>query len=94
MVVREHDRERHPSVRAGGIDPTCAVIEDMGGMGMHRLLLNLAARVIIPITAVDDRDEEPCAYIFLPSWQWCSGGCFWSCATATAPAWHPRRGAA
>ncbi|MFE7043124.1 hypothetical protein ACFU9X_27910 [Streptomyces atratus] len=52
------------AMQAGDIDTACAVIEDTG-MEMRRLLLDVAARIFIPITAVDDRDEEPCAHSFL-----------------------------
>ncbi len=52
-------------MRAGDIDPTCAVMRDTGGMEMRRQLLNLAAHIIIPISAVDDCDEESCAHFFL-----------------------------
>ncbi|MFD5752215.1 hypothetical protein [Streptomyces sp. NPDC127033] len=52
-------------LQAGDIDTACAVIEDTGGVEMRRLLLDVAARIFIPVTAVDDRDEEPCAHSFL-----------------------------
>ncbi|MEV7077845.1 hypothetical protein AB0N88_04710 [Streptomyces sp. NPDC093516] len=32
---------------------------------LHRLLLDVAARVLVPVTAVDDCDREPCAHSFL-----------------------------
>ncbi|MFE4310451.1 hypothetical protein ACFRR6_30895 [Streptomyces sp. NPDC056891] len=52
------------AMQAGDIDTACAVIEDTG-MEMRQLLLDVAARIFIPITAVDDRDGEPCAHSFL-----------------------------
>ncbi|MFD9601816.1 hypothetical protein [Streptomyces sp. NPDC059970] len=52
------------AMQAGGIDTACAVIEDTG-MEMRRLLLDVAARIFIPITAVDDCDGGPCAHSFL-----------------------------
>ncbi|MEU2228518.1 hypothetical protein [Streptomyces sp. NPDC018347] len=40
-----------------------------GGVGgadqLRRLLLHVAARVFIPVTAADQCDGEPCAYLFL-----------------------------
>ncbi|MCZ9342897.1 hypothetical protein NGM37_34580, partial [Streptomyces sp. TRM76130] len=53
------------ALQAGDIDTACVVIEDTGGKEMRRLLLDVAARIFIPITAVDDCDEEPCAHSFL-----------------------------
>ncbi|MGW2089472.1 hypothetical protein [Streptomyces sp. NPDC001880] len=53
------------ALQAGDIDTACAVIEETGGTEMRRLLLDVAARIFIPITAVDDCDGEPCAYSFL-----------------------------
>ncbi|MGA5558943.1 hypothetical protein [Streptomyces lavendulocolor] len=50
--------------QAGDIDTACAVADDTGPE-LHRLLLDVAARVIIPITAVDDHDGEPCEHSFL-----------------------------
>ncbi|GHB30980.1 hypothetical protein [Streptomyces chryseus] len=51
--------------QADDIGTACAVIEDTGGTEMRRLLLDVAARIFIPITAVDDCDGEPCAHSFL-----------------------------
>ncbi|WDM14585.1 hypothetical protein J3S85_25520 [Streptomyces lavenduligriseus] len=45
------------------------------GPGLRRLLLDVAARIVIPVTAVDDCEGEPCVHSFL----------------ATAPAWASRR---
>ncbi|MFE4337385.1 hypothetical protein ACFRQM_51355 [Streptomyces sp. NPDC056831] len=53
------------ALQADDIDTACAVIEETGGMEMRRLLLDVAARIFIPITAVDDCDKEPCAHSFL-----------------------------
>ncbi|MFF8387316.1 hypothetical protein ACF053_27250 [Streptomyces kanasensis] len=44
---------------------TACVVADYTGPELHRLLLGVAARVTIPITAVDDHDGEPCAHSFL-----------------------------
>ncbi|MFJ3164196.1 hypothetical protein [Streptomyces kanasensis] len=52
------------ALQADDIDTACAVA-DYTGPELHRLLLDVAARVIIPITAVDDHDGEPCAHSFL-----------------------------
>ncbi|QNT98434.1 hypothetical protein HEP81_08208 (plasmid) [Streptomyces griseofuscus] len=50
--------------QAGDIDTAGAVADEMGPE-LHRLLLDVAARVFIPVTAVDDCDGEPCAHSFL-----------------------------
>ncbi|MFF1481433.1 hypothetical protein ACFVYD_28445 [Streptomyces sp. NPDC058301] len=50
--------------QARDIDTAGAVADDMGP-DLHRLLLDVAARVFIPVTAVDDCDGEPCAHSFL-----------------------------
>ncbi|GAB3949517.1 hypothetical protein GCM10028832_01710 [Streptomyces sparsus] len=52
------------AMQADDIDMACAVADDTGPE-LHRLLLDVAARVIIPVTAVDDCDGEPCAHSFL-----------------------------
>jgi hypothetical protein len=52
------------ALQARDVDTACVVIEDTG-MRMRRLLLDVAARVIIPITALDDRDRELCAHSFV-----------------------------
>ncbi|WP_460074125.1 hypothetical protein [Streptomyces sp. YKOK-I1] len=52
------------AMQASDIDTACVVADDTGPE-LHRLLLDVAARVFIPITAVDDHDEEPCAHSFL-----------------------------
>ncbi|EYT77946.1 hypothetical protein CF54_40055 [Streptomyces sp. Tu 6176] len=52
------------AMQAGDIDSACTVADDTGPE-LHRLLLDVAARVFIPITAVDDHDGEPCAHSFL-----------------------------
>ncbi|MFE7620517.1 hypothetical protein [Streptomyces sp. NPDC057496] len=49
----------------GDIDIATAVADDAGPEQLHRLLVDVAARVFIPVTAVDDHDEEPCAHSFL-----------------------------
>ncbi|WP_329028085.1 hypothetical protein [Streptomyces sp. NBC_00690] len=52
------------ALQADDIDTACAVA-DATGPELHRLLLDVAARVIIPVTAADDHDGEPCAHSFL-----------------------------
>ncbi|MFZ4176698.1 hypothetical protein ACOZCI_20725 [Streptomyces griseoincarnatus] len=52
------------ALQASDIDTACAVA-DCTGPELHRLLLDVAARVFIPVTAVDDHDGEPCAHSFL-----------------------------
>jgi len=52
------------ALQADDIDTACAVADDTGPE-LHRLLLDVAARVIIPITAVDDHGGEPCEHSFL-----------------------------
>ncbi|GGZ18121.1 hypothetical protein [Streptomyces nitrosporeus] len=49
---------------ADDIDAAAAVA-DHTNPKLHQLLLNVAGRVILPITAVDDYYEEPCAHSFL-----------------------------
>ena len=53
------------ALQAGDIDTACAVADDTGPEQLHRLLLDVAARVFIPVTAADDHDGEPCAHSFL-----------------------------
>ncbi|MER7692671.1 hypothetical protein [Streptomyces sp. NPDC097610] len=50
---------------ARDIDTADAVADDIGPEKLHRLLVDVAARVFIPITAEDDHDGEPCAHSFL-----------------------------
>ncbi|MCY0921108.1 hypothetical protein OS965_23465 [Streptomyces sp. H27-G5] len=50
---------------ARDIDTAGAVADDIGPEKLYRLLLDVAARVFIPITAMDDHDGEPCAHSFL-----------------------------
>ncbi|MEU1669389.1 hypothetical protein ABZ547_38615 [Streptomyces sparsogenes] len=52
------------SLQAGDID-TAGAVADHTGSDLHRLLLDVAARVFIPVTAVDDCDGEPCTHSFL-----------------------------
>ncbi|WP_030705596.1 MULTISPECIES: hypothetical protein [unclassified Streptomyces] len=52
------------AMQAGDIDTACAVIDGMGPEAL-RMLLDVAARIVIPITAVDDHDGELCAHSFL-----------------------------
>ncbi|CAL9327300.1 hypothetical protein [Streptomyces sp. SudanB182_2057] len=52
------------ALQAGDIDTACAVANDTGPE-LRRLLLDVAARIVIPVTAVDDCDGEPCAHSFL-----------------------------
>ncbi|GGU67750.1 hypothetical protein [Streptomyces daghestanicus] len=51
------------ALQADDIDTACAVADDTGPE-LHQLL-DVAARVTIPITAVDDCDGEPCTHSFL-----------------------------
>ncbi|MFK4024673.1 hypothetical protein [Streptomyces sp. SM1] len=52
------------AIHAADIDTACAIADDTGPE-LHRLLLDVAARVFIPVTAADDHDGEPCAHSFL-----------------------------
>ncbi|MEI7029632.1 hypothetical protein [Streptomyces pratensis] len=52
------------ALQADDIDTACAVADDTGPE-LLRLLLDVAARVFIPITAADDCGGEPCAHSFL-----------------------------
>lgn len=52
------------ALQADDINTACAVA-DYTGPELHRLLLDVAARVIIPITALDDNDGRPCEHSFL-----------------------------
>ncbi|MET9774552.1 hypothetical protein ABZ023_09780 [Streptomyces sp. NPDC006367] len=52
------------ALQADDIDTACAVADDTGPE-LRRLLLDVAARIFIPVTAVDDCDGEPCAHSFL-----------------------------
>ncbi|MGW0552573.1 hypothetical protein [Streptomyces altiplanensis] len=54
------------ALQADDIDTACAVAEETDGASLHRMLLEVAARIIIPITATDeDCDGAPCAHSFL-----------------------------
>lgn len=54
------------ALQANDADIAVAVaVADNTGPELHRMLLDVAARVIIPITAVDDHDGKPCAHSFL-----------------------------
>ncbi|MEU1921016.1 hypothetical protein AB0H23_35330 [Streptomyces albogriseolus] len=52
------------ALQADDIDTPGAVADDTGPE-LHRLLLDVAACVFIPVTAVDNCDGEPCAHSFL-----------------------------
>ncbi|MGW2892311.1 hypothetical protein ACWDDN_44855 [Streptomyces griseoruber] len=52
------------ALQANDIDAAGAVAYDIGPE-MRRLLLDVAARIFIPVTAVDDCDGEPCPHSFL-----------------------------
>ncbi|MFL4910830.1 hypothetical protein ACJ6WF_49030 [Streptomyces sp. MMS24-I2-30] len=52
------------ALQANHIDAAGAVANDIGPE-MRRLLLDVAARIFIPVTAVDDCDGEPCPHSFL-----------------------------
>ncbi len=66
------------ALQAEDIDTACAVIDGMGPEVL-RMLLDVAARIVIPITAVDDHDGELCAHSFLAE---ALGFCWNSSATA------------
>ncbi|MFJ3278466.1 hypothetical protein [Streptomyces halstedii] len=44
---------------------TASAVADIGPEKLYRMLLDVAARVFVPITAPDDHDGEPCAHSFL-----------------------------
>ncbi len=52
------------AIHAADIDTACAIADDTGPE-LHRLLLDVAARVFTAVTAADDHDGEPCAHSFL-----------------------------
>jgi hypothetical protein len=52
------------ALQADDIETACAVVDGMGPEVL-KMLLDIAARVFIPVTAVDDHDGEPCAHSFL-----------------------------
>ncbi|MER5886942.1 hypothetical protein ABT160_24225 [Streptomyces sp. NPDC001941] len=52
------------SLQADDINAACAIAGEAGAE-LHRLLLDVAARVVIPVTAVDQHDGEPCTHSFL-----------------------------
>ncbi|MFJ6994480.1 hypothetical protein [Streptomyces sp. NPDC003090] len=52
------------AIHAADIDTACAIADDTGPE-LHRLLLDVAARVFIPVTAAGDHDGEPCEHSFL-----------------------------
>ncbi|MFJ5212860.1 hypothetical protein [Streptomyces nigra] len=49
----------------GDIDTASAIADNTGPEQLHRLLVDVAARVFIPVTAADNHDGEPCAHSFL-----------------------------
>ncbi|MGC5041050.1 hypothetical protein ACLQ2C_36545 [Streptomyces sp. DT73] len=51
--------------QAGDVDTVGAIANLCDDADLRRLLLEVAARIIIPVTAVDDRDGEPCTHAFL-----------------------------
>ncbi|WP_411575220.1 hypothetical protein [Streptomyces fradiae] len=53
------------AIHAADIDTAGAVADDIGPEQLCRMLVDVAARVFIPITAEDDHDGEPCAHSFL-----------------------------
>ncbi len=53
------------AIHAADIDTAGAIADDTGPEQLHRLLLDVAARVFIPVTAADDHDGEPCEHSFL-----------------------------
>ncbi|MFF3505674.1 hypothetical protein [Streptomyces sp. NPDC003247] len=52
------------ALQARDIDTAGAVANNIGPE-LRELLLDVAARIFIPVTAVDDCDGEPCAHSFL-----------------------------
>ncbi|MGW8065977.1 hypothetical protein ACVV2G_27815 [Streptomyces ziwulingensis] len=52
------------AIHAADIDTAGAVADEVGPE-LHRMLLDVAARVSIPVTAADDHDGEPCEHSFL-----------------------------
>lgn len=52
------------ALQARDIDTASAVAND-AGPELRQLLLDVAARIVIPVTAVDDCDGEPCPHSFL-----------------------------
>nr|WP_168723245.1 hypothetical protein [Streptomyces sp. SAT1]ANO42841.1 hypothetical protein A8713_036995 [Streptomyces sp. SAT1] len=52
------------ALQARDID-TAGAVADETGAELHRLLLDVAARVFSPDTAADNHDGEPCAHSFL-----------------------------
>ncbi|MFE9636780.1 hypothetical protein [Streptomyces sp. NPDC006463] len=53
------------AMQARDVDTACAVVEDIGGSDMRQLLLDVAERVIIPVTTVDDRNRDLSADSFV-----------------------------
>ncbi|MFB8413621.1 hypothetical protein [Streptomyces albidoflavus] len=53
------------AIHADDIDTAGAASDDIGPEQLCRMLVDVAARVFIPITAEDDHDGEPCAHSFL-----------------------------
>ncbi|MYW09671.1 hypothetical protein GT034_15090 [Streptomyces sp. SID2563] len=49
----------------GDIDTAGAIADDTSPELLHRLLVDVAARVFIPVTATDDHDGELCEHSFL-----------------------------
>jgi hypothetical protein len=45
------------AVQARDVDTACTVVKELGPE-LRRLLLDVAERVIVPVTALDDQDEE------------------------------------
>ncbi|MEU2119540.1 hypothetical protein ABZ567_28745 [Streptomyces sp. NPDC016459] len=52
------------ALQADDIEAACAVVDGMG-TEVLKMLLDVAARVFIPVTAVDEYDGEPCEHSFL-----------------------------
>ncbi|MFD6940921.1 hypothetical protein ACFWAP_32820 [Streptomyces goshikiensis] len=53
------------ALQAGDVDTAGAVANLCDGAELRQLLLEVFAHIVVPVTAVDDHDEEPCAHAFL-----------------------------
>ena len=53
------------AIQARDVDTACSLVEGVGVPDMHQALLEVAERVVIPVTAVDDRDGAVSADSFM-----------------------------
>ncbi|MFJ7209899.1 hypothetical protein ACIQWR_41080 [Streptomyces sp. NPDC098789] len=51
--------------QAGDVDTAGRVADLCDGAELRQLLLEVLAHIVIPVTAVDDHDGEPCTHAFL-----------------------------